>query len=98
MIEAKGVNGQVRFDGKAVTIARDGLMAKATVSGERMIPVGSITAVQWKAPSLGVRGYIQFTLPGGVDWNSNRGSRVVFTKGQTAEFAALRDAVQQAIV
>lgn len=107
MIHAKGVNGQVSFDGATVTITRKGLMARSTVGkGTKTIPVHHITGVQWKDPGM-VRGFIQFTVPGGIEQRSRFGHQsldaakdenaVVFGVRHRAEFQALRDAVQEAI-
>ena len=75
-IEASGINGQITFDGDYVTINRKGMMARATVGkGEKRIPISSITAVQWKPPSKLIRGFIQFTVPGGTSPGAGSGSR-----------------------
>ena len=51
LIEAKGHNGQVAFDGDFVTINRKGFFARTSVGkGDKRIPVASIAAVQWKEP------------------------------------------------
>lgn len=108
MIEAKGVNGQVMFDGRFVTITRKGALARATVGkGEKRIPVSSITAVQWKPPSKLVRGFIQFTVQGGVESKSRAGKQtkdaakdensVIVASGHADEFLALRSAVESSI-
>jgi hypothetical protein len=108
VIEAKGINGQVKFDGQFVTISRSGFMARATVGkGEKRIPVSSITAVQWKPPSKMVRGFIQFSVLGGNERRSGFGKQttdaakdensVVVGWTQIAEFEPLRAAVEEAI-
>lgn len=100
MSEAKGVNGTVSFDGQFVTIARSGLMARATVGkGDKRIPVSSITAVQWKPAGL-MNGYIEFTISGGSEHKARFGSTsidqtknenaVVFGKKHEAAMDALR--------
>ena len=104
-MRAEGVNGQVELNGGMVSIQRSGLMAKATVGGgEKRIPVKSIQAVQWKPASKLTRGFIQFTVPGGVeskgrakDAASDENS-VLFNGKQQADFEAIRSAVEQAIV
>lgn len=107
-MRAEGVNGQVELDGGMVKITRSGMMARATVGkGEKRIPVKSIQAVEWKPASKLVRGFIQFSV-GGSDASSRVGKRtqdaakdensVIFKPGQQADFEALRDAVEQAIV
>jgi hypothetical protein len=76
MIEAKGDNGQVAFDGQTVTITRKGFLARATVGkGTKSIPVGNVTAVQWKPPGALTRGFIQFTLSGGRERRSRFGQQ-----------------------
>lgn len=60
-ITAKGVNGTATFDGTFVRIERTGAMARATVGkGTKSIPVSHITGVEWKQPSLLVRGFVAF--------------------------------------
>lgn len=104
-----GVNGQVTLEGGMLTISRSGAMAKMTVGkGEKRIPVKSISAVEWKPASRLVRGFIEFSVPGGNEERSTPGRRtqdaarnenaVVFGFKQQAEFEALRAAVEAAIV
>lgn len=108
-ISAKGVNGQVSFDGQFVTISRSGAMARMTVGkGEKRIPVSSITAVQWKAPTRLVRGFIQFSVLGGNEAKSRVGRQttdaakdensVVVGHRDAEDFQALRAAIEQALV
>lgn len=107
MIEARGVNGTVTFDGQTVTIHRSGFMARATVGkGTKTIPIGSITAVQWK-PAGAVRGFIQFTVPGGNERRSQFGRQstdaardensVLFGRKHQPAFEQVRDHVQATI-
>ena len=73
-ITAVGVNGQVSFDGQWVTITRNGFLARTTVGkGVKKIPIGAISAVQWKPPGPLVNGFIQFTVPGGNERRSQFG-------------------------
>lgn len=108
MIEAKGHSGTVRFDGRFVTIARTGFLARATVGkGEKRIPVPSITAVQWKPAGPLVNGAIQFTIGGGNERRSRFGRQtfgavgdensVVFTRKQGPTFERPRAEVERAI-
>ncbi|MEU6280909.1 DUF4429 domain-containing protein [Streptomyces sp. NPDC047028] len=108
MIEAKGYNGQVSFDGEYVTINRKGFLARASVGkGVKRIHVSQITAVQWKPPGVFVNGFIQFTVPGGVERRSAFGGQtpsaikdentVIVTKKQVPAFEELRAAVDGAI-
>ena len=108
MIEVKGHNGQVRFDGQHITITRKGFLARSSVGkGEKRLHVGQITAVQWKPAGLAFNGFIQFTVPGGNERRSALGSQtksaahdensVVFTSRQMPEFQRLRAAIDEAI-
>jgi len=107
-ITAKGRNGQVTFDGKTVTIQREGAAARATHGrGDKMIALRQISAIQLKPVSLMTSGYIQFTVPGELSNNKGKGGRtidaakdenaVLFLKKQEPEFVALRNAIQTAI-
>ncbi|MFG2059662.1 DUF4429 domain-containing protein [Micromonospora sp. NPDC048930] len=107
VLEARGQNGTVTFDGTFVTITRTG-MARLTIGkGDKRIPVATITAVQWKPPGSLVNGFIQFTIPGGNEQRSRAGSQtfnaaqdensVLFTGKQRPAFEQLRHAVEQAI-
>ncbi|MFG3056706.1 DUF4429 domain-containing protein [Kitasatospora sp. NPDC048239] len=108
MIEAKGHNGQVSFDGEYVTITRKGFLARASVGkGEKRIHVSQIVAVQWKPPGVLVNGFIQFTLAGGLERRSGFGAQtasavkdensVVVMKNQAPAFEELRVAVEDAV-
>lgn len=107
VIEATGVTGTVTFDGRFVVINRSGMMARMTVGkGEKRIPLRSIAAIQFKPAGM-VRGFIQFTIPGGNEQRSRMGSQskdaakdensVLFNKGQEAAFEQLRDAIEAQI-
>jgi hypothetical protein len=107
-VEVKGHNGTVVWDGTFVTIRRKGFLARATVGkGEKRIPVGSITAVQWKPAGGLVNGFIQFTIGGGNETRSRFGAQtmdavhdensVIFVKSQMRAFEALRAEIEQAI-
>ncbi|WP_033216616.1 DUF4429 domain-containing protein [Kitasatospora phosalacinea] len=109
MIEAKGYNGQVTFDGEYITITRKGFLARTSVGkGEKRIHISHITAVQWKPPGKLVNGFIQFTVPGGTERRSGFGNQtnsaihdensVIVMKNQAAAFEELREAVDEAIV
>lgn len=105
---AKGHNGQVEFDGRMVTIKRDGFFARvAHGKNEKSLPLRQITAVQLKPVSLTSSGYIQFTVPGETSKNKRRGSAatsatkdensVIFTKKHQSDFEALAKAINAAL-
>lgn len=108
MIQVKGHNGRVEFDGQFVKIIRKGFLARASVGkGEKRIPVTAISSVQWKPAGALVNGYIEFGVPGGVERRAQFGRQttdavkdensVLFTKSQMPAFERLRTAVEQAL-
>jgi hypothetical protein len=107
-IVAKGVTGTVTFDGRIVAISHSGLGRMTAGKGEKRVPVSSIAAIEWKPPGFGVRGFIRFTIPGGIEKTSKVGRRtqdaardensVLFGRTQEDDFRRLRDAVEAAIV
>jgi hypothetical protein len=64
-------------------------------------------AAEWKPPSLTVRGFIRFTVPGAIEQRSHVGKRtqdaatdensVVFGKTDLAEFERVRAAIETVI-
>lgn len=108
-IEARGQNGTVTFDGRIVKIERKGFIAGGTVGrGTKSIPLGQISSVQWKPATTLYRGYIEFSIAGGVERRSRVGgdvirqamrdeNSVVFLSRVTRDFEALHDAVMSAI-
>ena len=68
MIEAVGKAGQIQFDGQYVTITRKGFLARSIVGkGEKRLHIAQISGVQWKPAGPLINGFIQFTLPGGIE-------------------------------
>lgn len=109
MTTATGHSGTVHFDGQLVTIAREGRLAKLAMgSGDKRIPLRSISAVQLKPAGALTNGFIAFTISGGHERNERRGGRtmaaasdensVIFTKKQEPEFVALRAEIEAAMV
>lgn len=108
MLTAKGRNGQITFDGKIITISREGAAARFQHGrGDKMLPIKHIAGVQLKPVSRMTVGYIQFTVPGELSNNKNKGHRtidagkdenaVLFLKKQEPDFVAMRDAIVQAL-
>lgn len=107
--QAVGMNGELAFDGQFVTLSRNSRYARMTVGrGEKRIPIGEITAVQWKDARAFVRGFIEFTIAGGNENRSRFGRQakdqmknengIVFTVDQAPPFRALRAAIEAAMV
>ena len=109
VMRVKGVNGVIIFDGTWVTIDRTkGFYARTTVGkGEKKIALTQITSVRWKAPSAVVRGYISFSLAGGVETRSRFGKQttnaakdenaVIVAHSQAEEFLALKAKIEEAL-
>lgn len=108
MIEVKGHNGQITFDGQYVTIARRGFLARTTVGkGEKRFHISQISSVQWKPAGPFVNGFIAFSAAGGNERRSRFGSQtasavndensVIFTTRQKTAFEELRTHVEAAI-
>ena len=108
MIEVKGHNGQIAFDGQYVTITRRGILGRMSVGkGEKRFHIGQISSVQWKPAGPFVNGFIQFATAGGNERRSKFGSQtssavhdensVLFTIKQRAAFEELRKHVEAAI-
>jgi hypothetical protein len=105
----KGVNGTLIFDGTWVTIDRTkGFYARTSVGkGEKKIALTQITSVRWKQPSALVRGYISFSLAGGVETRSRFGKQtveaakdenaVIVSHSQADEFLALKAKIEEAL-
>lgn len=53
MWRAKGMNGTIEFDGRTITISREGAMARGVHgSGERTIPLSGVGSIQWRNAGL----------------------------------------------
>lgn len=107
-METVGYGGTVSFDGHFVTIRRKGLGRLVVGKGEKRIPLGSITSVQLKPAGPVMNGFIQFSLPGGLERRSSFGKQtfdaskdensLIFTRKQQPQFEALRAEIEAAIV
>jgi hypothetical protein len=70
MTEARGINGTVEFDGVTVSLTkRAPLMAK---QGTKTYPISSIGAIQYKAATSLVNGYLQLSILGEVSKRNKR--------------------------
>lgn len=98
-ITVKGVNGTLSFDGKLVTITRKGFGNK----GQKVVPVRSVGSIQIRPATMLVNGFIQLSVAGEISRTAggrgrlqdaaNDENAVIFTKKQTPDFEAFRDAV-----
>ena len=107
IIQAKGRNGQITFDGDTVVISRKGSLGFLSHGfvGEKRIDISSITAIEFKETGAWVPGFIRFDYAGSTpmtggareaDFDPNG---VVFSDpGANREFKALRGAIEDARV
>jgi hypothetical protein len=78
MIDISGQGGQIQSDGQYVTITRKGFLARASHGkGEKRLHVSQIAAIQWKPAGPIVNGFIQLTVPGGIEQRSKFGSQTL---------------------
>lgn len=108
MIAAHGrLGASAYFDGVTVRLERRHRWLPS--HGEREIPLGQLTAVEWKKPGLVGDGFIRFVVGGTVArraqpigfqqlGNAYDEWSVPFTRRQTGEFERLRDAVRAGLV
>lgn len=100
----KGYNGQIDFDGKTILITRKGGLAFLSqgLKGDKKIPIGNVTSVQFKNANLLTNGYIQFATAasesrGGLFDATKDENTIIFTKNMQPEFEELRSAIEQAV-
>lgn len=105
---AAGFNGQVAFDGRTVTITREGFMARSTQGrGSKAIPLASVGAIQFQPPtffrgmgvwSVSVAGEVQSSRAKVSRQDLMKDENTIFVRrGQVAEFEALSAAVNEAL-
>ena len=95
---ARGQDGIVTFDGVTVAILRTGMSRLLAGTGEKLIPIASISAVQMRPPGMLISGFIRFA-PAGEQHCSPRTDQhaVVFSRSQAPAFTHLGRAVEQAM-
>jgi hypothetical protein len=87
-VSAKGVNITISFDGRTLSVERQGMTRKV----EKRVPIKSVAAVRWAEPRPMRQGHLTFMLLG-----DDEEIEAKFVKKSTDEWAALRDAVEAAI-
>lgn len=102
-LEANGINSSVYLIENKIIIRHRGGLNTLTkgLTGEKVIPIKSITAVQFKKPS-GTNGFIQFATlsgeaTGGVLDATRDENSVLFDAKQEPEFVVFRDRIQNLI-
>jgi len=70
ILTLKGVNGQVELYTDKIIIKRKGTLAKMTqgfFKGDKTLYINQITGIQIRQGGNFINGYIQFTVPGGIE-------------------------------
>lgn len=99
---AEGSNGSIKLEEDSVKITRKGIANFLTqgLQGEKVIPVHSIKAIQFKEAGKWMAGFIQFTTIGSIE---RRGgmleatkdeNAVLFERSQQASFEILRRIIE----
>jgi hypothetical protein len=104
MLQGKGVDGVLTFDGETVNITRKGVLAALShgLAGQKSIPIGSVTAVQFKKSGL-TSGFLQLSIRGGREavggvFNAaNDENTMLFVKKHEPDFERMRSAIQTKI-
>jgi hypothetical protein len=104
LLSAQGRTGLIEAFEKGIVIDRRGLFGVLVqgFKGRKTIPYRSITAVQFKQANAFVNGFIQFSLPGGIERqglfeSAGDENTVFFISKQQAAFERLRDFVEERI-
>lgn len=99
-MDAKGVNGQVSFDGRTLTIAREGLAARmGHGAAEVSFLAADVVQVSVKPAGFATNGLVVFKLRHGDSFagpDLSHPNSVIFKKAQWAQFEPLVAAVREA--
>lgn len=108
MITARGISGQLSFDGQSVTITRRGLLPWLLTGsgGTKSVPLKSVSAVQHRKCGF-YQGYLQLSIAGELEGGGHRTSThlpfvkdentIVFYFKSNAAFLAFADQLRAAI-
>ena len=98
----EGSNGAIDFRDESLRIRRKGIANILTqgLQGERVIPLSSVRAVQFKEAGRWMAGFIQFSVvgaidrPGGIMEATKDENAVLFERAQQPAFEELRNIVE----
>lgn len=107
MITARGISGQLSFDGQSVTITRRGLLPWLLTGsgGTKSIPLKSVSAVQHRRCGF-YQGYLQLSIAGELEGGGRGTGRNPFVKDENTlvfyfrannDFAAMADTLRAAV-
>ena len=100
---AKGSNGVITMDGDWLTIDRTDFGRAGHLTGDRRIPLASITAVQLQYARVFKDGFIRFTVAGSTEFRGGLQSAmrdenaVTYRRRHAKGFHIIRGAVEQYI-
>lgn len=105
IIEATGVNGQIKLYNNRLDITRKGFVAFAChgMDGTKSIFINKLTAIQFKEAGIATNGFIQFIFEGSQE---NKGglfsatqdeNSIMFNKEQQEIFIKIRDFIFEKI-
>ncbi|MFN5952824.1 MAG: DUF4429 domain-containing protein [Dolichospermum sp.] len=103
--DIEGSNGQIRLTRNRIIISRKGTTAFMTqgLKGDKEIPISRITAIQFKRADALTKGYLQFSIQGGIE---SRGgvfeavtdeNTVMFTELEQSEFEEVKRYINSVI-
>ncbi len=106
VITAKGYLGSITFDGKFVTVISTSRVAG---KGAKRVPLSAIVAIEVKPAGFGTRGFLRIETAGqqGRVYRSaqkrtkaafENENAVLFNRKTQADFLALRDAIEDALI
>ena len=99
-MEIKGVDGQLSFDGKNVTITRRGIFGSTSGFPDKVINVRQIEMITLKDATAFLNGHIFFVTAGSGLISStftNHENMIVFRKSKQKEIEEFKEAVSQAM-
>ena len=99
-MEIKGVDGQLSFDGKNVTITRRGIFGSTSGFPDKVINVRQIEMITLKDATAFLNGHIFFVTAGSGFISStftNHENMIVFRKSKQKEIEEFKEAVSQAM-
>ncbi|MBE9233877.1 DUF4429 domain-containing protein [Cuspidothrix issatschenkoi LEGE 03284] len=89
--DIEGSNGQIRLTRNRIIISRKGTTSFITqgLKGDKEIPISRITAIQFKRADALTKGYLQFSIQGGIE--SRGGVFAAVTDENTVMFTELEE-------
>jgi hypothetical protein len=101
VLTARGIGGQIIFDGTLVLIDRTQSTSFVMhgAGGQRSIRLGEVVKVRFTPPRRGAHGYLQFVLSRGHEGRGGPAdvNSILFDASQQASFKQMADVLQRAV-